>query len=79
MADALILSEDELRTLTGYAQPSRQIKALHKLGFFRARVSPGSGRIVLERAHYHAVAEGRTAATSAPARPRPKVRQPATT
>lgn len=70
------MSEDELRTLTGYAQPSRQIKALHKLGFFRARLSPGNGGIILERAHYLSVVEGRVGVPSASARPRPKVRQP---
>ncbi len=78
MDSSLLLSEDDLEALTGYVQPSRQLKALHRLGYFRARVSPRTGRIVLERAHYHAVAEGRTEATGAPARPRPRVRQPAT-
>lgn len=76
--ELLTLTEDELLAITGYSQPARQLRALHAHGFTRARLSPRTGRVVLERAHYHAVAEGRAAATSgAPARPRPRVRQPA--
>lgn len=76
MTDSLILSKAEMQAITGYVQRSKQLQALHTLGFFRARVSPGSGGIILERAHYLAVVEGRAGVPSAPARPRPKVRQP---
>lgn len=72
----LTLTTAEIEQLTGYKQPSRQIKALHLLGYFRARISPRTGGVVLERAHYHAVAEGRTAASGETTRPRPRVRQP---
>jgi hypothetical protein len=73
--DTLILTEAELEALTGYSQPARQLRALHALGYFRARTSPRTGRIILERAHYYAIAEGRvTVTTAAPARPRPKLR-----
>jgi uncharacterized protein DUF4224 len=72
----LTLSGAELCEITGYKRPADQLRALLNLGFFRARQSPTTGRIVLERAHYDAVTSGR-AANDGPARPRPKVRVPA--
>ncbi|CAB4159214.1 Domain of unknown function DUF4224 [uncultured Caudovirales phage] len=59
------LSEEEIRRLTGgYKQPARQLAALHDLGYARARRSELTGRVVLERAHYEAVASGSAAAKS---------------
>lgn len=34
---AIVLSEEELRTITRYRQPSRQLNELHRQGFHRAR------------------------------------------
>lgn len=65
----LTLTPDELAEITGYSQPHKQLAELHRLGFSRAR-RDRLGRVVLERAHYDAVATG--GATQAP--PRPKVR-----
>ncbi len=53
----LILTPDELHALTGYRQPAAQLAELHRQGFHRARRSP-LGSVVLERAHYEAVARG---------------------
>lgn len=65
-----ILSEDEVRALTGYAKPSAQLRELHRQGFFRARRARMAGRIILERAHYEAVCRGMAAPES---RPRPRL------
>lgn len=74
MAEPLILTDDELRALTGYAQPARQLGALHAMGYFRARRSPRTGNVILERAHYDAVARGQVAPAPAGQRPRPRLR-----
>lgn len=71
---SLILSVEELREITGYARPARIITELLRLGFYRARVSPTTGRVLLERAHYDAVCSGHAADSEAPARPHPKLR-----
>ena len=52
----VILSRDELKALTGYEQPSRQLAELHRRGFVRAYM--GRHGLVLERAHYEAVCRG---------------------
>jgi hypothetical protein len=54
----LTLTPDELREITGYVQPAAQLRALHDQGFTRAR-RDRLGRVVLERAHYDAVAAQR--------------------
>jgi len=56
----LTLSPAELHEITGYRQPAAQLRALHEQGFTRAR-RDRLGRVVLERAHYDAVAALRTA------------------
>ena len=53
----LILTPEELRQITGYTQPSVQLRELHRQGFNRAR-RDRLGRVVLERAHYDAVCAG---------------------
>lgn len=68
-----ILTDEELRKVTGYRQPVKQLAELHRLGFFRARRSPTTGRIIVERLHYDAVLAGRAAEQP---RQRPKL-QPA--
>jgi hypothetical protein len=67
---SLVLSEDELFSLTGYRRPSEQLAELHRQGFSRARRNR-FGRLVLERAHYDAVCAGQK-----PDPARPKVKPP---
>lgn len=67
VAERLILTREELEALTGYRQPSAQLRELHRLGYWRARRSKLSGAIIVERAHYHAVCEG---AKPEPSRPK---------
>ena len=67
------LTDEELREITGYRQPAKQLAELHRLGYFRARRSPTTGRIIVERLHYEAVIAGRAAEQP---RQRPKL-QPA--
>ena len=54
----LTLTPDELRELTGYVQPAAQLAQLRRMGFVRAH-RPHGGAVVLTRAHYLAVEEGR--------------------
>jgi Domain of unknown function (DUF4224) len=53
----LRLSPDELVEITGYHQPGKQLEELRRQGFFRARRLV-TGEVLLERAHYDAVARG---------------------
>lgn len=58
---ALLLTADEIRTLTGELQlPRCQVRVLRERGFIRARLE--RGKVVLERAHYEAVCRGEFAA-----------------
>lgn len=61
----LLLTPDELARLTGYRRAAEQLEELHRQGFARAR-RDRLGNVILERAHYDAVARGHTE----PARPR---------
>ena len=58
-----ILPADELFAVTGYSRAAEQLAELHRLGFVRARIDR-LGRVVLERAHYDAVCDGRFARNS---------------
>jgi hypothetical protein len=49
------LSDEELRAVTQYVQPARQLAELRRQGFYRARRGR-DGSVILERAHYEAVA-----------------------
>ena len=69
---AIVLSEDELRTITRYRQPSRQLNELHRQGFHRARKGRFGG-VLVERAHYEAVCAGRVAVNAPQVKP-PKLR-----
>ena len=69
----LTLTPAELLDLTRYSQPSRQLAELHRQGFWRARLTR-MGDVLLERAHYEAVAQG---IDRKPAEARPRVRVPA--
>ncbi len=68
----LILTPEEIRELTGYTQPAKQLAELHRRGFVRAYRNR-LGQVTLERAHYDAVARGQQAA------PKPRVRLLSTT
>lgn len=67
---SLVLSAEELIALTGYRRSAEQLAELHRQGFYRARRSPATGAIILERAHYDAVCGVVRSATG------PKLRQP---
>ena len=69
----LTLSKDELRSLTGYTQPSKQLQELHKQGFWRARRCRVTGAVILERPHYDAVCRGGDAKPADERRPRVRV------
>ena len=56
----ITLSAAELVDITGYAQPAKQLQALLAMGYWRARRSPTTGAVILERAHQEAVARGET-------------------
>jgi hypothetical protein len=60
----LVLSEAELRAITGYVRPSDQVSELRRQGFYRARRAR-DGSVVLERVHYDAVC-GRCVAANEP-------------
>lgn len=66
----MLLTKDELQALTGYKRPAEQVTELHRQGFYRARTSPTTGAVILERAHYDAVCAGAKASSG------PKVRAP---
>lgn len=73
----IILSPTEIQQLAGgYKLPGKQLAELHRLGFFRARRSKVTGEVILERAHYDAVAAGLPGQQDQQAASRPKVRVP---
>ena len=51
------LTHEELKELTGFTSPLRQLEVLHKRGFVRA-CRARNGQIVLERPHFLAVCAG---------------------
>jgi hypothetical protein len=56
MSSTLTLSDAELVEASGgYKRPADQLRELHRLGYFRARRSKVTGRVVLERGHYAVV------------------------
>lgn len=71
--DGIILTGEELHSLTGYKQSAAQLKALHNMGFFRARLSRIGG-VILERDHFQAVCQGAYVASANAQAYRPKVR-----
>lgn len=54
---SVMLSQDEIRDLTGYVQPHAQLMELRRQGFHRARRN-ALGVVILERAHFDAVCAG---------------------
>lgn len=71
------LTAEEIHQITGYAQPARQLAELHKQGFFRARRSPTTGEVILERAHHDAVCSGQVAEPKGKKAREPQLREPA--
>lgn len=64
------LEPNEVTQITGYKRPADQLSELHRQGFYRARRSPTTGNIILEREHYTAVCAGARPANE------PRVRVP---
>ena len=63
------LSDAELERLTGYKRPADQLRELQDQGFWRARLSKTTGKVILERPHFEAVSCG-----AKPPQASPKVR-----
>lgn len=57
MSESIVLTPDELMTLTGYKMAARQLVELHRAGFHRARIGM-AGKVILERSHYQAICAG---------------------
>jgi hypothetical protein len=55
---SVTLSADEVRQITGYRRGAEQLAELHRQGYWRARRSPITGAVIVERAHYDAVCSG---------------------
>lgn len=70
----IVLSPEELQALTGYKRAADQLKVLHRLGFYRARLGAVTRQVVLERAHYDAVCAGGAAANAPAYRPQVRAR-----
>ena len=70
MMQPATLTAAELREITGYAQPARQLAELRLQGYWRARL--GRLGVVLERPHFEAVSQGIAGKPEA-ARPRVRV------
>lgn len=60
----VVLSSDELASLTGYKRPADQLRELKARGFYRARLGSVTRSVILERAHYHAVSAGQGSAAN---------------
>lgn len=65
------MTATEVESITGYKMPAKQEAELRRQGFYRARRSPTTGEIILERAHYQAVCS-----TGGKAANEPQVRDP---
>jgi len=65
---SLLLTDDELKELTGYVRAADQLRELQAQGFYRARRNR-LGDVVLERAHYDAVCAARPAPAGMEDRP----------
>lgn len=58
------LTESELMAITGYQRPACQLRELQRQGFWRARRSRITGKVILERTHYDAVCRGETSSAN---------------
>jgi hypothetical protein len=72
---SVLLPEEEIVAVAGgYKRPGDQLRELHRQGFYRARRSRVTGRVVLERAHYDAVCAGARPDNAPAPRVRPTLR-----
>ena len=71
---SLTLTEAEIKEITDYQQPSKQLQDLLSRGFYRARIAPRTGQVQLERAHYEAVCRGESTQAARPQVRAPKLR-----
>ena len=53
---ALVLSPEEIESVTQYSRPTMQLEELRRQGFYRARM--GRHGVIVERSHYEAVTRG---------------------
>lgn len=70
----LVLTDAELVAVTGYRQSAAQLRELLERGFWLARRSALTGRVILDRAHYEAVCQGADRAPDTAPRRRPMLR-----
>jgi hypothetical protein len=61
-----VLTDEELIDITGYKLAPFQLQELRRQGFHRARRSPTTRRVIVERQHYDAVCRGDTAQRDEP-------------
>lgn len=69
MTDTLPPAEVE-RISGGYKRPADQLRALHSLGFYRARIGKVDRQVILERPHYEAVCAGQGQASNDDSQPK---------
>jgi hypothetical protein len=71
---APVLSEGEIIRITGgYQRAADQLRSLHLMGFYRARIGKVSCEVVLERPHYDAVCAGQGAASNDEHQPKVRI------
>ena len=63
MTSDVIMTALELKLLTSYSQPCKQLEVLRARGFHRAFVGR-EGQVLLERAHFEAVCRGESSSLS---------------
>lgn len=69
MSDAVLSPEEVRRLAGGYKRSAEQLRELHRLGFYRARLGRITREVIVERAHYDAVCAGHGSAANEPHRP----------
>lgn len=69
--ESITMLPSEIEALTGYRQAGKQLEELLRQGFWRARIRPVTGGVLLEREHYRAVCAGVDGS-----RPQPKLKAP---
>ena len=67
------LSPESIEAITGYKRPAKQLDELRSQGFYRARLSPTDGSVILERPHYEHVCSGGGKPANEPQVREPKV------
>lgn len=66
-----ILSDTEIKEITGYKRAAAQVMELRRQGFYRARRAQVTGYVIVERQHYDVICGGERR----PAANDPKVRE----